>query len=83
MPVPKPKESRMWGQERQSALLSGWREAGRDRLRLIEMENLMGHSSFISLEDRGDMVFFWDQDLRMQTLEETQPILRSTLRHKT
>ena len=45
----------------------------------------MGHSWFIHFtEDRGDMVLFRGiRPGRMQTLEETQPILRSILRHRT
>ena len=48
-------------------------------------KTLMGHSSFnYFTEDRGDMVLFRGiRPGRMQTLEETQPILRSTLRHRT
>lgn len=46
---------------------------------------LMGHSSFIHFrEERGDMVLFRGiRPGRMQTLEETQPILRSRLKHRT
>ena len=48
-------------------------------------KTLMGHSWFIHFtEDRGDMVLFRGiRPGRMQTLEETQPILRSILRHRT